>query len=85
MEAITQTDLQGMVDDALLREIADTVGRRLAHEYCSQIQGVTSVLSSEGVHLRIRAGGPFRDIRMQFVEDHTPVRALFDDVNDDEL
>jgi hypothetical protein len=85
MEATTKNELYSLVDEAMLREIADTVGRRLARDYGSCIQGVTSLLNAEGVQLRIHAVGPYRDIRMQFIDDPMPVRTLFADVDDAEL
>jgi hypothetical protein len=86
MEAIVKNqELYEIVDAAMLREIASSVGRKLATDYVSQIQGISTVLGDEGVQLRIHVEGTFRDIQMQFVEEYVPVRTLFDDVNDSEL
>ena len=83
--ATEKNEIYEMVDEAMLREIAGTVGRRLAENYGTHISGVSALLNDEGVQLHLHAEGPFRDIRMQFVEDHVPVATLFDDVDDAEL
>jgi len=85
MAAKKKEELDAMVDEAMLREIADTVGRQLAQDYAANIRGVSHVLSDEGVALHIHAAGPFQDIQMQFVPKRPAVHDIFADVNDDEL
>ena len=67
METTDKNDIHELVDEVMLREIADTVGRQMAKDYASNIEGVTSVLNDEGVELHISTTGPYRDIKMQFV------------------
>lgn len=76
METTDKKEMRRLVDEVMLRELADTVGRELAKDYAANIEGVTSVLDSDGVELHIRASGAYSDIQMKFVSDAAEGDAL---------
>lgn len=85
MEAKEKDNMYNLVDAAILREIANSVGRRLARDYGTHIEGVTTILNEEGVELRLHTDGVYRDIEMKFTSDTNAMRDIFADVSDDEL
>jgi hypothetical protein len=79
-----QNDFGILVSQAMLRELANTLGRKLALAYAANVNGITQEPVGNDLQLRLHVDGPYRDITMRFAEP-IPVYAGFDDVEDHEL
>ena len=79
-----QNDFGILVSQAMLRELASTLGKKLAQAYAANVKGITQEPVGKDLQLRLHVTGPYRDITMRFAEP-IPVCAGFDDVDDREL
>lgn len=79
-----QDEFGVLVSQAILHEIANTVGRKLASAYAAGVSGISHESVGSDVQFRLHATGPYRDITMRFAEP-VSVCAGFDDVEDHEL
>jgi len=73
--------LRELVEEAMLRELAESMGKELAKEYGSNLEGITTTLVRDGVELNLHSRG-FEDIHVKFAK---PSMELIHDGNDDEL